>query len=140
MTDEIKDKEEEIEDIKDEQPPEDKTKEEKKFTQAEVNRFNRREKEKSKQLQDDLDKLQNNKDETLIKYENTIQKMVDDMVADVPDSIKKLLLKLSPLEQLEFLSDKTNESIFEKREFPISKKKSKEGSDEFIPSKIRKIL
>ena len=135
-TEEIK-KEDEIEDEVD---TTDEKGKEKMLTQTEVNRLIQREKVKNKVYKEELDTLKNNKDETLIKYENTIQKMVDDMVADVPDSIKKLLLKLSPLEQLEFLSDKTNESIFEKREFPISKKKSKEGSDEFIPSKIRKIL
>ena len=135
-TEEIK-KEDEIEDEVD---TTDEKGKEKMLTQTEVNRLIQREKVKNKVYKEELDTLKNNKDETLIKYENTIQKMVDDMVVEVPDSIKKLLLKLSPLEQLEFLSDKTNESIFEKKEFPVSKKKSKESSDEFIPSKIRKIL
>jgi hypothetical protein len=134
MTDELKDKEE-IEPEVDE-----KALNEKKFSQKDVDRIIQREKAKSKAIKEELDTFKTGKDESLDKYEKTIQKLIDDMSKEVPESIKKLMAKLTPLEQLDYLSDPENQVVYEKKQFPVSKAKAKDGKKEFEPSKIDKFI
>jgi hypothetical protein len=117
-----------------EEVPEGKT-----FSQEDVNRLIGREKAKTKLYKEQLEQLQTGKDETLTKYENTILKLATDMSKDVPDPIKKLLAKLSPLEQLEYLNDTANNVVFEHKQFPLLKKKAGDTS-EFKPFEHKKKL
>jgi hypothetical protein len=135
MTDEKEIKEEEVETEVD-----DKALNEKKFSQKDVDRIVQREKAKSKAWKEELDNLKAGKDENLTNYEKVIQKLVDEMSAEVPESIKKLMAKLTPLEQLEYLSDPENNIVYEKKQFPVSKEKAKSGKKEFTPSKIDRFL
>lgn len=126
MTD-IENKEEEVEETEELKPAD----KEKKFTQDDVNRFIQREKAKSKLMKEELDTLKTTKDETLTAYETHIAALVGDMAKDVPDPIKKLLGKLSPIDQLEYLSDPANNVVFTKTTFPLSKEKAKDADKEF---------
>jgi hypothetical protein len=107
----------------------------KQFTQADIDRIVKREKAPIKALQDEVATLRAGKDDTLKAYEDTTMKIVTELSKEVPEPIKKLLAKLSPLEQLEYLNDPANNILFEKKEFPLTKKKAT-GTPEFKPSKI----
>jgi hypothetical protein len=112
---------------------------EKKFTQADLNRLIQREKAGLKPLKDKLAALEAGQNETLQAYEKVITQMVKDMSKEIHPSILKLMTKLTPLEQLEYLSDPENNAAFEKKEFPLPKKKV-EGKPEFKPSEVEKFL
>lgn len=112
----------------------------KKFTQADVDRLIQREKAKFKPLKDELDTLKTGKSDVLAAYEAVITGLVTDMAKDIPPSILKLLTKLTPLEQLEYLSDPENNVVFEKKEFPLPKTKAKGNVHEFKPAPIDKFL
>ncbi len=109
----------------------------KKFTQADVDRIVKREKASFKPAMDELEKLRSTKDETLTAYEKVITGLVTDMSKEIPASVLKLLAKLSPLEQLEYLSDPENNVVFEKKEFPLPKKKATSQPD-FKPTPVEK--
>jgi preprotein translocase subunit SecA len=112
---------------------------EKQYTQAEVDRLVNIQKAKLKPINDELTLLKTGQDDTLKAYEAVINTMVQDMAKEIPPSILKLLSKLSPLEQLQYLSDPENNVVFEKKEFPLLKKKAV-GKQEFIPTPVEKFV
>jgi preprotein translocase subunit SecA len=118
---------------------EDAKKQEKKFTQADVDRIVQREKAALKPLKEKLEAFETGANETLQAYEKVITQMVKDMSKEIHPSILKLMTKLTPLEQLEYLSDPENNAAFEKKEFPLPKKKV-QGQPEFKPSEVEKFL
>jgi len=135
MTDEIEKKDDE-----NTEGDEDKNKDkEKLFSQAELNKIIQREKAKSKlQLEQTIDSYKD-KDIVLEKYENTILAIVTELSKDLAEPVKKLLSKATPLEQLEYLNDPANNVLFEKKQFPLSKKKGEKQGD-FVPAPIEKFL
>lgn len=112
---------------------------EKTYTQAEVDRLIKMQKDKNKPLQDKIDALEKGKDETLTAYEARITSMVESMSKEIHPSILKLLKKLTPLEQLDYLSDPENNVAFEKPQFPVQKKKAI-GQVEITPTPVEKFL
>ena len=113
-------------------PDEGDKKPEKQYTQAEVDRLLKIQKDKIKPLSEKIEELEKGKDETLTAYEARINSMVDSMSKEIHPSILKLLKKLTPLEQLDYLSDPENNAAFEKKAFPLMPKKA-EGKPEFKP-------
>ena len=111
-------------------PDEGDKKPEKQYTQAEVDRLLKIQKDKIKPLSEKIEELEKGKDETLTAYEARINSMVDSMSKEIHPSILKLLKKLTPLEQLDYLSDPENNAAFEKKAFPLMPKKA-EGKPEF---------
>jgi hypothetical protein len=105
------------------------------YTQAEVDRLVNIQKSRYAPLKEELDKIKGTENETLKAYEGVITKLVGDMSKEVPPSILKLLAKQTPLEQLEYLSDPANNVVFEKKAFPLPKKKAM-GLPEFKPHKL----
>jgi hypothetical protein len=93
------------------------------YTQAEVDRLVNIQKSRYQPLKEELDKIKTGQDETLVKYEKVISGLVGDMSKEIPPSVLKLLGKLTPLEQLEYLSDPENNVVFEKKQFPLPKNK-----------------
>lgn len=120
-------------------PDEDAKRPEKQYTQAEVDRLLNMQKAKIKPLADELEKYKTGQDETLKAYEVRIGKLVTDMAKEIPPSILKLLAKLSPLEQLDYLADPENEVVFEKKAFPLPKKKV-DGKKEIAPTPVDNFL
>ena len=106
------------------------------YTQAEVDRLVNIQKSRYQPLKEELDKIKTGQDETLVKYEKVISGLVGDMSKEIPPSVLKLLGKLTPLEQLEYLSDPENNVVFEKKQFPLPKNKVAKGTPEFKPHKI----
>jgi hypothetical protein len=113
---------------------------EKTYTQAEVDRLIKLQKDKIKPLSDKIEELEKGKDETLTAYEARITAMVDSMSKEIHPSILKLLKKLTPLEQLDYLSDPENNVAFEKPQFPLMPKKAVDGKKEFKPTPIEKVF
>jgi DNA anti-recombination protein RmuC len=141
-TEETKGKEEVIEEnVENEQEePKNEQPKEKMLTQSQVNLLIQREKAIAKKYKEQLDEITSGENETLKKYESTIQKLVDDMSGEVPEPIKKLLTKMTPLEQLEYLSDPSNQVIYEKKQFPLSPQKKSDGKGEFKPEPVEKFI
>jgi uncharacterized protein YPO0396 len=104
------------------------------YTQAEVDRLVNIQKSRYTPLKEELDKIKTEQNDTLKAYEGVITKMVEDMEKEVPAPVLKLLAKLSPLEQLEYLSDPENNVVFEKVKFPLPPKKVGKVPD-FVPVK-----
>ena len=109
------------------------------YTQQEVDRLIDIQRRKLKPISDELEALKSGRDDQIQAYEKVITKMVKDMSKEIHPSILKLMEKLSPLEQLDYLSDPENNAAFEKKEFPLPKKKV-EGKKEFTPAKIDKFV
>lgn len=109
------------------------------YTQAEVDRLVNIQKSRYAPLKEELDALKAKENDTLKAYEGVITKMVGDMSKEVPPSILKLLTKLSPLEQLEYLSDPENNVVFEKVKFPLPPKKTGKAPESH-PTPIDKVL
>jgi hypothetical protein len=112
---------------------------EKTYTQKEVDRLLAIQKDKRKAAEAEVVELKQGKDETLAAYEARITALVDEMSKEIPPSILKLLKKLTPLEQLDYLSDPENNVVFEKKAFPIAPKKAT-GTPEFKPTPVEKLI
>jgi hypothetical protein len=112
---------------------------EKKFTQADVDRFIQREKAKIKPLKEENDALKKGKDETLTAYEETISKVNEGLIALYPDQVKSLLAKMTPIEQFNWMQDPANNVLTEKKQFPLSPKKGGK-TPEFTPRTIEPFI
>jgi hypothetical protein len=108
---------------------------EKRFTQADLDRVAQQKQARIKKLEAELEEVTSGGAANLEKYESIVSKTVADMTADVAEPIKKLLAKLSPLEQFEYLNDPANGALFEKKPFPVSPLKSAEAEGGFRPDK-----
>lgn len=71
------------------------------------------------------------------KYEDTLQKMISSQMESLPESVKKLLSKLSVFEQLEWLSDSSN--LIQKKNIPSTPKENPDNK-EIKPRKINQIF
>ncbi len=101
---------------------------EKKFSEKDVQRLITervsREKASSKRLQEEFESKESEYKTQLESYESVLKKMLEAQVNDLPESVKKLLGKLTVLEQLEWLSDENNH--IEKRAIPSTPKEKGE--------------
>ena len=82
------------------------------FTQEDVDRIVRdrvaREKINTAKAKEDFKAYKDSTDETLLKYEENVAKQVEVLSADLPDTIKNILGRLSVYEQLNWLTDPEN--------------------------------
>jgi hypothetical protein len=88
------------------------------FSQDEVNGFIKervaREKASKKKVEDEFEIYKKDIDEELSFYKGIIQKQVDKLEEEAPESVKKLLEKLSLIDRYEYLMDETNAVILKK--------------------------
>lgn len=105
--------------------------EEKKFSQAELDKVVqeriKREKESTRKQKEDFDSKEKEYQENISKLEVILEKQVEALSKDLPESTKKLLSKLTVLEQLSWLSEEGN---VQKRQIPTTPK----------PEEIKKIV
>lgn len=91
---------------------------EKSLPQSEVNKLmadqRRKHEQELKDLRADFDAFRKTVEDKEKAANEAAQKKVDDLRKDLPESIGKLLDKLSPLEQLEWLNDPAN--VIEKKQ------------------------
>lgn len=85
---------------------------EKKFSQAEVNKIVKerlaKEQRKLKDLEDSFTGYKESTESELTKYKETFEKELAKRKKELPESIKTLLEKLDPIEQMEWLSNSEN--------------------------------
>ena len=112
---------------------------EKQYTQAEVDRLIDIQRRKLTPIKDELEALKTGQDEQLKAYEEVIGTLVKDMSKEIPPQVLKLMDKLTPLEQLKYLSDPENNVVFEHKQFPLAKPKA-QGKKEFTPTPVEKFL
>lgn len=120
--------------------PDPKTDVPKTYTQAEVDSLINIQKAKLQPFKDQIKTLETAQAEDIKPYEAIITKTVDEMSKDIPEPVKKLLAKLSPLERFEYLNDPANGIVFEKKTFPLSPKKAVDGKTEFKATPIEKFI
>ena len=121
---------ENLESVEETVETQEKQKSSKTFNQEEVNALvaNRvkRERESANKQKQEFETLETEYKEQLGKYEEVLKKMVDVQAKDLPENYKKLLSKLSVLEQLEFLADEENK--VSKKTIPSTPKQTEEDS------------
>jgi uncharacterized protein (UPF0216 family) len=85
---------------------------EKRFSQEELNKLVtqrvKREKDTARKLKEDFETQLSEQAALVTEYETVLKKMIESQSKDLPENYKKLLSKLTVLEQLEFLADETN--------------------------------
>lgn len=89
------------------------------FTQTEVNEIVRkRESADARALQKKLDALETAQSDELAAYKKIVDANLTEQKKSLPDAVKKLLEKLDPLEQLEWLADPENVKPVERTKIP----------------------
>lgn len=132
------------EEVKDEQledtPTAEVVKTDKKYSEAEVQKMIqeriKREKENSRKQNEDFTQRETEYKTTIENYETYLNKLLETQKGDLPESVIKLLEKLSVMEQLEWLADEANH--IEKRNIPSTPKGKIEVALE--QRKIKKVI
>lgn len=110
------------------------------FTQKDVDRIVKerldRERASTKKTKEDFEAEKTNLENIVKGYEEVLKTMVDEQLKDIPEPYRKIVQKLSILEQLEFLKDPNNK--VSKKVVPVTPK----GTDnkEIQPQKKKKFL
>jgi hypothetical protein len=124
------------------QDPENESQGAKTFTQAELDEIveSRLARERSSQGRklDNVESALKAAEKRIEHYEKILSKQVESQTKDLPDSVKKLLAKLSVQEQLEWLADPSN-SITQRSSSPKTPLERRDEK-EIEPKPVRKII